>query len=73
MDLMRPDSPVEAQEIVERVAAHEHPLLKRDFFNSLCAAFTVDEVRSQLESAGLPLHVEKATERHMLVKGLLPA
>ena len=73
MDLMRPDSPVEAQEIVERVAAHEHPLLKRDFFNSLCAAFTVDEVRRQLKSAGLPLHVEKATERHFLVKGLLPA
>lgn len=73
MDLVRPDSPLAAEEIVERAAAHEHPLLKRDFFNSLCAAFTVDEVRGQLKSAGLPLIAEKATERHMLVKGLLPA
>ena len=73
MDLIRPDSPVAAEEIVERVAAHEHPLLKRDFFNSLCAAFTLDEVRGQLKSAGLPLAVEQATERHLLVRGLLPA
>ena len=71
MDLIRPDSPLAARQIVERVAAHEHPILKEDFYNSLCAAFTVSEVRSQLQSAGLPLTVEPATERHMLIKGLL--
>jgi ubiquinone/menaquinone biosynthesis C-methylase UbiE len=71
MDLMRPDSPLEAREIVERVAAREHPLLKEDFYNSLCAAFTVAEVRGQLEAAGLPLTVEAVTDRHMRVKGLL--
>jgi ubiquinone/menaquinone biosynthesis C-methylase UbiE len=73
MDLIRPDSPLAARQIVERVAAHEHPVLKEDFYNSLCAAFTVSEVRSQLKSAGLPLTVEQATERHMLIKGLLEA
>jgi ubiquinone/menaquinone biosynthesis C-methylase UbiE len=72
MDLMRPDSPLEAREIVERVAAREHPILKEDFYNSLCAAFTVSEVRSQLQSADLPLTVEKVTERHMRIKGVLP-
>lgn len=71
MDLVRPDSPMEAREIVERVAGNEHPVLKEDFFNSLCAAFTVEEVRSQLKSAGLPLTVEQATARHMRIKGLL--
>jgi ubiquinone/menaquinone biosynthesis C-methylase UbiE len=71
MDLMRPDSPLEAREIVERVAAREHPILKEDFYNSLCAAFTVAEVRGQLESAGLPLTVEAVTERHMRIKGIL--
>jgi hypothetical protein len=62
---------MEAREIVERVAGNEHPVLKEDFFNSLCAAFTVEEVRSQLKSAGLPLTVEQATARHMRIKGLL--
>ena len=71
MDLMRPDSPLAAKEIVERVAAREHPILKEDFYNSLCAAFTVAEVRGQLQSAGLPLTVEAVTDRHMRIKGLL--
>jgi ubiquinone/menaquinone biosynthesis C-methylase UbiE len=72
MDLMRPDSPSLAREIVERVAAREHPILKEDFYNSLCAAFTLSEIRGQLDSAGLPLAVEQVTERHMRIKGLLP-
>ena len=72
MDLVRPDSPLEAREIVERVSAQEDPILKEDFFNSLCAAFTVDEVRAQLRVAGLPLHVEKVTDRHMRIQGHLP-
>ena len=71
MDLVRPDSPRAARDIVERVAAHEHPVLKEDFYNSLCAAFTLSEVRGQLASAGLPLTVEQATERHMSIKGVL--
>jgi ubiquinone/menaquinone biosynthesis C-methylase UbiE len=71
MDLVRPDSPLAAREIVERVAAREDPILKEDFYNSLCAAFTVSEVRNQLMSAGLPLTVEQATARHMIVKGVL--
>ena len=71
MDLIRPDSPMLAREIVERIAAHEQPVLKEDFYNSLCAAFTVSEIRSQLESAGLPLTVEQVTDRHMRIKGIL--
>lgn len=70
MDLIRPDSPALAREIVERVAAREHPLLKEDFFNSLCAAFTVAEVRAQLRAAGLALEVAQVTQRHLLVSGL---
>jgi ubiquinone/menaquinone biosynthesis C-methylase UbiE len=73
MDLIRPDSPLAAKEIVERVAAHEPPVLKEDFYNSLCAAFTPEEVRNQLRSAELSLSVVQATERHMLIKGTLPS
>ena len=72
MDLSRPESPAAAHEIVERVSGGEHPLLKTDFYNSLCAAFTADEVRAQLAVAGLPLSVSQLTERHLCVKGWLP-
>lgn len=71
MDLIRPSSPVEAREIVERVAGGEHPLLKEDFYHSLCAAFTPEEVRAQLEAAGLALGVERAGDRHWIVRGVL--
>ncbi len=72
VDLCRPATPAAAHDIVERVSANEHPLLKTDFYNSLCAAFTADEVRNQLSAAGLPLAVSQLTERHLCVKGRLP-
>jgi len=68
MDLVRPETPEAAREIVETVAGNEDPILKQDFYNSLCAAFTVDEVRGQLAAAGLNLEVEKVGERHLLVR-----
>jgi ubiquinone/menaquinone biosynthesis C-methylase UbiE len=73
MDLVRPDSPLEAREIVERVASREHPILKEDFFHSLCAAFTIEEVRAQLRAADFPLAVERAGDRHMVIRGVLGA
>ena len=72
MDLCRPATAAAAHEIVERVSGTEHPLLKTDFYNSLCAAFTADEVRAQLLIARLPLAVSQLTERHLCVKGRLP-
>ena len=71
MDLIRPASPESATEIVERVAAREDPLLKTDFFNSLCAAFTIPEVIEQLQSVGLALNVEQVSDRHMRISGRL--
>jgi ubiquinone/menaquinone biosynthesis C-methylase UbiE len=71
MDLIRPSSPQQARRIVEQVAAADHPLLKEDFFYSLCAAFTLEEVRLQLKGAGLPLIAEQVTERHLCVRGSL--
>jgi SAM-dependent methyltransferase len=71
MDLMRPASPDLAAEIVQRVAPGGSPLLKTDFFNSLCAAFTLSEVHDQLKSAGVALDVEQVSERHMRISGRL--
>lgn len=72
MDLFRPDSPVRAREIVEAAAADDDPILKRDFFHSLLAAWTPDEVRSQLASNLAHLDCRIVSERHWLVSGRLP-
>jgi len=71
MDLIRPDTPQDARNIVETVARDEHPILKEDFYNSLCAAFTVEEARAQVKRAGLPLQVAQVSDRHMVIKGVL--
>ena len=55
MDLFRPATQDDARAIVESVSANEPEVLKRDFYNSLLAAFTPDEVRDQLRQAGLGL------------------
>ena len=69
MDLRRPDSPAAAQAIVDKVASNEPEILRHDFFHSLCAAFTPDEIREQLKSAALDLTVTTCGERHMLIQG----
>jgi hypothetical protein len=44
--------------------------LQRDFYNSLCAAFTPDEVTAQLAAAGLnSFHVEAIDDRHLAAWG----
>jgi ubiquinone/menaquinone biosynthesis C-methylase UbiE len=70
VDLFRPESVDRASEIVEATSKDEHPLLKADFFNSLLAAFTIDEVSAQLREAGLGhLRCEAVSDRHWMVSG----
>jgi ubiquinone/menaquinone biosynthesis C-methylase UbiE len=71
MDLIRPATQQDAHNIVETVAPHEHPILKKDFYNSLCAAFTIEEAEGQVRQAGLSLDVSRISDRHMLIKGRL--
>lgn len=70
MDLLRPDSQAQVEALVQTYAAAEPEVLRRDFSNSLCAAFTLDEVVAQLVEAQLGhFHVERVSDRHMLVWG----
>jgi len=71
MDLFRPPTPLDARTIVDTVAASEDPILREDFYRSLCAAFTPIEVQQQLRDAGLDLQVLRVSDRHMIVSGLL--
>lgn len=69
-DLIRPDSPEHALSLVEKYAAGDPDILRRDFHNSLLAAFTIDEVREQLARAGLEyLTVRAISDRHLIVHG----
>ena len=72
MDLLRPDSPEEAQAIVDRYAAKEPKILRRDFYCSLLAAFTEDEVAAQLTEMNLSrLIVDVVDDRHWVVSGII--
>lgn len=69
-DLRRPASRTEARGMVRKYSAAEPPVLRRDFYNSLLAAFTPTEVRRQLRQAGLAeLSVEVVGDRHLLMFG----
>jgi 2-polyprenyl-3-methyl-5-hydroxy-6-metoxy-1,4-benzoquinol methylase len=70
MDLLRPESPEAAQAIVDRYAAGEPAILRRDFYNSLLAAFTEDEVAGQLATMNLTrLLIDVPDDRHWVVGG----
>lgn len=72
MDLLRPDTPEAAQAIVNQYAADESPILQRDFYNSLCAAFTEDEVAGQLAELNLTrLLIDVVDDRHWVVGGTI--
>lgn len=70
MDLFRPASVSAAARIVDEHAGNEADVLRKDFYNSLLAAFTPDEVRDQLAAAGInSAQVDTISDRHMLISG----
>jgi len=74
MDLRRPATEDAARSLMTRHCGGEPEVLRMDFYNSLLAAFTPDEVRQQLERAGLgAFTVESSSDRHLLICGKLQA
>jgi len=69
MDLLRPESESAANLLVNEYAANEPDILKHDFYHSLLAAFTLDEIRLQLSYAQMNLAVEQISNRHVLITG----
>lgn len=72
MDLMRPDSRATARDLQQRYAADEPPVLQQDFYHSLLAAYTPEEVEAQLTMAQLPFEVRVVSDRHLVVSGIMP-
>ena len=72
MDLMRPRNENGAKELMEEYARGEPEILRKDFYNSLLAAYTVGEVEEQLERERLiELTVKPVSDRHFVVYGTL--
>jgi ubiquinone/menaquinone biosynthesis C-methylase UbiE len=73
MDLLRPDSRARAAQLVELYADGEPEILRSDFFNSLCAAYRLDEITAQLQEHGLldRLQPQAVSDRHFIVSGRL--
>ncbi len=69
MDLLRPVNEETAQKLVEKYANDESDILKHDFYHSLLAAFTLDEINFQLAMAELNFEVQQVSDRHVLIKG----
>jgi ubiquinone/menaquinone biosynthesis C-methylase UbiE len=73
MDLLRPESEERLNELVRQHAADAPDVLKRDFSASLRAAYRPDEIRAQLDNAGLTdFTVDIVCDRHLVVSGRLP-
>lgn len=69
-DLFRPISEEVARKIVDRYSQDEPEILRRDFYNSLLAAFEPEEIRQQLARAQFTeLEVKEITDRHLLIFG----
>jgi len=70
MDLERPQSEADACSLVAQYAGDAPAVLREDFYNSLLAAWTGDEVHAQLTQAGLSaLTLSRPSERHWMVSG----
>jgi SAM-dependent methyltransferase len=72
MDLRRPDTREQAGRLMQEYSGNEPEVLRRDFFNSLLAAYHPEEIAAQLARANLSgLQVEAAGDRHVVVHGHL--
>jgi 2-polyprenyl-3-methyl-5-hydroxy-6-metoxy-1,4-benzoquinol methylase len=68
MDLMRPETNQDVDELANKYTQNEPEILQRDFHNSLKAAFTSDEVELQLCAAGLVgFSVAVVSDRHFTI------
>ena len=70
VDLFRPDSKERADWLVNEYSGNEPEILKKDFYNSLCASFEPAEVEQQLSNIGLSgLSVKIVSDRHLIIYG----
>lgn len=71
VDLMRPASRAIAEQLTVTYCEGEPEVLRHDFFHSLLAAFTVEEIQAQLDRTPLAsLQVNSISDRHVMMHGI---
>ncbi len=68
-DLYRPKSTEEAVKMKEMYAGDDPEVLQIDFYNSLLAAFTKEEIEDQLSHFNFDYSITIESDRHILIKG----
>ncbi len=71
MDLLRPANLALAQKMVKDYTVNEPEVLQRDFYHSLLAAFSLEEISTQLAKADLQLQLEQISDRHVFITGVI--
>ena len=70
MEKVLEETKQQAQQFVELYAEGEAEVLRQDFYHSLLAAYSAEEVEQQLVIAGLSgLEVSIVSDRHLTVSG----
>ncbi len=70
MDLLRPENIEDAKKLVHLYVSDAPHILQEDFFNSLLAAYSLNEVEKQLEENGIYyLNTEVISDRHLIIWG----
>lgn len=71
MDLVRPKNLAEARRLVEIYVRDGPEILQHDFYHSLLAAFTIDEIKAQISACGFNLRIEQISDRHVFISGIM--
>ena len=68
-DLIRPETPADAQAFVDRYAADDTPYQQKMYYDSFLAAFTIAEVNEMLTQMAMPgAVVVQSTDRHWSIE-----
>ena len=68
-DLIRPETPADAQAFVDRYAADDTPYQQKMYYDSFLAAFTIAEVNEMLTQMDMPgAVVVQSTDRHWSIE-----
>lgn len=68
-DLIRPETPADAQAFVDRYAADDTPYQQKLYYDSFLAAFTIAEVNQMLSKTDMPgATVVQSTDRHWSIE-----
>lgn len=68
-DLIRPETPADAQAFVDRYAADDTPYQQKLYYDSFLAAFTIAEVNQMLSKTDMPeAMVVQSTDRHWSIE-----